>query len=365
VDALNVAQFLAAYNASFANVLELKTSTVTGILESRSDRIYNGKVYWDLVDGNARLRVLTPVRYRHLKERWVEVIGQPKRRINKDHGEIQVILDVEHMTPLDPTPDDWMGPLRLIGQQRQSSWPGIERALENRIAAGDQPRVPMFHGVGAITDKDVEGELRAYPSAYALDKREIPLSDPAAVAAALSGGNLDADLVAVVRGGSDMRALSDRQVVEAVAYHMPIPIVSAVGHDVVQPLIQDVVHWAFATPTAFGTWLADRAKGAIRAREAMALDHTRALEAMQRQLTELSEVATAAKLAETAAREAATQLAETAAQKAAAQAREETGRLRQELQESESRRQTMRYMTAAMGAVLLVVLVILVFILAM
>jgi exonuclease VII large subunit len=210
-----------------------------------------------------------------------------------------------------------------------------------------------------------EGELRAYPSAYALDKREIPLSDPAAVAAALSGGNLDADLVAVVRGGSDMRALSDRQVVEAVAYHMPIPIVSAVGHDVVQPLIQDVVHWAFATPTAFGTWLADRAKGAIRAREAMALDHTRALEAMQRQLTELSEVATAAKLAETAAREAATQLAETAAQKAAAQAREETGRLRQELQESESRRQTMRYMTAAMGAVLLVVLVILVFILAM
>jgi exonuclease VII large subunit len=160
-----------------------------------------------------------------------------------------------------------------------------------------------------------------------------------------------------------------------VAYHMPIPIVSAVGHDVDQPLIQDVVHWAFAAPTALGTWLADRAKGAIHAREAMALDHTRALEAMQRQLTELSEVATAAKLSETAAREAtvamqrqlpelseavtAAKLAETAARDAAAQAREEAMVLRLDLQKSESRRRTMQYMSA----VLLVVLVMLVFML--
>ena len=143
-----------------------------------------------------------PVRYRHLQERRVTVIGQPTRRLGKNHGDIQIILDVEHMIPLDPTPDDWMGPLRLIGEQRQSSWPGIERAIENRIAAGDQPRVLMFYGVGAITDKDVERELRAYQSAYALTKRPIRLTEPAAVAAALSGGNLDADLVAVVREGA-------------------------------------------------------------------------------------------------------------------------------------------------------------------
>ena len=132
-----------------------------------------------------------------------------------------------------------------------------------------------------------------------------------------------------------MPALSDRQVVDAVAYHMPVPIVSAVGHDVDQPLIQEVVHWAFATPTAFGTWLADRAKGATHAREAMTLDHVRAVEA--------------AKLAETAARED------------AAKAREEIRAVRLDLQKSESRRRIMQYMSA----VLLVALVILVFILVM
>ena len=38
VDALSVSQFLTAYNASLANVLELKTSTITGILKSKGDR---------------------------------------------------------------------------------------------------------------------------------------------------------------------------------------------------------------------------------------------------------------------------------------------------------------------------------------
>jgi exonuclease VII large subunit len=179
-------------------------------------------------------------------------------------------------------------------------------------------------------DKDVDAALGPYGQAYDIGKRPIPLTDPSAVADALSGGNIDANLVAIVRGGGTMPALSDRQVVDAVAYHMPVPIVSAVGHDVDQPLIQEVVHWAFATPTALGTWLADRAKGAIHAREAMALDQTRALEAMQRQLTDLTEVVTAAKLAETAAREAETQ------------AREETGALRRDLQQSESRRRRVK-----------------------
>lgn len=327
MNALNVSQFLTAYNASLANVLELKTSTITGTLKPGSDQPYGrGDLFWELVDGSARLMVRMPARYRHLQGRRVAVTGQPARRAREHHGDIRIVLNVEHMTPLDPTPDDWMGPLRLIGQQRQSSWPGIERSIESLIRAGDRPRVLMFYGTSSSIDRDVEAALQPYGGAYAIEKRQIPLTDPAAVAAALSGGNIDANLVAIVRGGGDMPALPDHQVIDAVAYHMPVPIVSAVGHDVDQPLIQDVVHWAFAAPTALGTWLADRAKGAIHARDAMALDHTRALEAMQRQLTDLTEVVTAAKLAETAAREAETQ------------AHKETGALRRDLQQSESRR---------------------------
>jgi len=66
-----------------------------------------------------------------------------------------------------------------------------------------------------------------------------------------------------------------------VAHQVSVPIVSAVGHEVDRPLVQDLVHWAFPTPTAFGTWLAARATGAIQARDAVVLDHRREREALR------------------------------------------------------------------------------------
>ncbi|HYY16334.1 MAG TPA: hypothetical protein VE965_06790 [Gammaproteobacteria bacterium] len=77
MDPLNVSQFLAAYNASLADVLELKASIITGFLEPKSDRIYHGELYWVLVDGGARLTVRIPERYRDLSGRRVEVTGLP------------------------------------------------------------------------------------------------------------------------------------------------------------------------------------------------------------------------------------------------------------------------------------------------
>jgi hypothetical protein len=292
MDPLNVSQFFAAYNASLANALELKASTITGILEPKSDKIYRGELYWVLVDGGARLTLRIPERYRDLSGRRVEVTGQPDRRTRKDRGEIEVILRVQSITPLDPTPEDWIGPLRPIGEKHRSSWPAIERSIESRILTGDQPRVLMLFGASSIVDKDVLAALGQHARAYQIGERRIPLTDPAAVAAALSGEKVDADLVAIVRGGGEgISALSDPQVIDAVAHHVPIPIVSAVGHAVDRPLIQDFVYRAFPTPTALGTWLATRVTDAIQARDAVALDHMRAREAMQRQLKDLTEVA--------------------------------------------------------------------------
>jgi len=94
---LNVCQFLSAYNASLANVLELSTTTVTGTLESKSDKIYGGEIYRVLTDGGARLTVRIPERYRDLTGRRVEVLGQPYRQTKEDRGEIEIILRVQRI----------------------------------------------------------------------------------------------------------------------------------------------------------------------------------------------------------------------------------------------------------------------------
>jgi hypothetical protein len=272
MDALNVSQFLTAYNASLTNVFKHKTLTITGILDPKNNTIYNGKLYWYLVDGGARLTVQIPERSRDLSGRRVKVTGRPTPRLWKERGEFEVTLYVESITPLDPSPEDWIGPLRPIGEQRRSSWPAIERSIENQILAGDRPRVLMFCGTNSIVDEDVLAALGQHAHAYHIDKRRIPLTDAAAVAAALSVQKVDADLVALVRGGGDgFSALSDRQVVHAVAHQVPIPIVSAVGHAVDQPLIQELVYRAFPTPTALGTWLADRVTEARRRKRRMSV----------------------------------------------------------------------------------------------
>jgi exodeoxyribonuclease VII large subunit len=141
--------------------------------------------------------------------------------------------------------------------------------------------VLMFFGASSIVDKDVRAASGQHAGAYSIEERRIPLTDSAAVAAVLSVQKVDAGLVAIVRGGGEgISALSDRQVIDAVAHQVPIPIVSAVGHAADRPLIQDLVHQAFPTPIPLGTWLAARATDAIQARDAMAFDRRRELEAM-------------------------------------------------------------------------------------
>jgi Exonuclease VII, large subunit len=284
VDPLSVSQVLAAYNTGLTSVFKHKALTLIGILEPKNNTAYGGKLYWYLVDGGARLTVQIPERSRDLSGRRVKVTGRPSPRLWKERGEFEVTLYVESITPFGPPPEEWIGPLRPIGEQRQSSWPAIERSIESRIVSGDRPRVLMFFGTTSVVDKDVFEALGQHADAYQIEQpRRIALTDPAAVAAALSLQDVNADLVAIVRGGGEgISALSDRQVIEAVAHQVRIPIVSAVGHEPDRPLIQDVVHHAFATPTALGTWLAARATGAIQIDEQ---------EAMQRQLKDATEEA--------------------------------------------------------------------------
>jgi Exonuclease VII, large subunit len=131
--------------------------------------------------------------------------------------------------------------------------------------AGEQPRVLMLLSVISEVEDDVDGPLETHAGVYQINKREVRLSNPDAVAKALAVQPGDADLVAVVGGGGEwLSVLSDRRVIDTVV-HVPIPIVSAVGHTGRHPLIEQVVHRAFPTPTLFGIWLAARATAAIPA----------------------------------------------------------------------------------------------------
>lgn len=64
MDSLSLAQVLAAYEASLAQVFTRQSCTVTGTLEPKNHTPYSGRLYWYLVDGGARLTVQIPERSR-------------------------------------------------------------------------------------------------------------------------------------------------------------------------------------------------------------------------------------------------------------------------------------------------------------
>jgi exonuclease VII large subunit len=105
--------------------------------------------------------------------------------------------------------------------------------------------------------------LESYVEAYNLTERRVSMRNPLAIAETVATPRRDVDLMALVGGGGEwLSVCSDRHVCTAVSETEGVPIVSAVGHEGNHPLVEAVVHQAFATPSLFGIWLKERAEAA-------------------------------------------------------------------------------------------------------
>jgi exonuclease VII large subunit len=123
----------------------------------------------------------------------------------------------------------------------------------------------------------------------------VSMTNPVAIAKAVTAQRPDVDLIALVGGGGDwLSVCSDRQVCAAVAEAVGVPLVSAVGHAENHPLVEAVVHQAFDTPSLFGTWL--------KARAVAATDETaRQVASLEGQREQLQQVLQAAEVTRRAA----------------------------------------------------------------
>ena len=93
----------------------------------------------------------------------------------------------------------------------------------------------------------------------------LNLSRPEEVARTLSSlSPADFDVVALIRGGGELSTLESLEVAEAVVA-LPLPFITAVGHAADEPLVQEMAHLAFITPTDLGYHLRDLA---LEARQA-------------------------------------------------------------------------------------------------
>ncbi len=132
--------------------------------------------------------------------------------------------------------------------------------LLERNAALPFPLVPLHVGlvtsVGSAAHADFMQELEAGGFGFHVtvaDSRVQGAEAEASLLAALAAvSGAGADLVAIVRGGgsaSDLAAFDREAVARAVAM-MPIPVVTGLGHEVDETVVDRVAAQAFKTPTA-------------------------------------------------------------------------------------------------------------------
>jgi hypothetical protein len=80
------------------------------------------------VEDGTRLTVRIFARDQYLRGRRVQVTGHPRVSLEHAYGKFALLLDVRDIVALEPPPQDWMAPLRPIGEQRQEAWPASSRA---------------------------------------------------------------------------------------------------------------------------------------------------------------------------------------------------------------------------------------------
>jgi exodeoxyribonuclease VII large subunit len=243
------------------------TATVRSLLESRlgdvwvegelsNCRLWNtGHLYFSLKDPSAQIRAVmfrsAVRRLRFAPEDGLHVVARGRVSVYEPKGEYQLVC--EHMEP------HGLGARQLAFEQlkRRLQGEGLFDAARKRAL----PLVPRKIGVVTSLDgaalRDIVRVLRRrYPNAHLIVRPTRVQGDGAAdeVARGLAaiGRVAGVDVVIVGRGGGsieDLWAFNEEVVARAIAAS-PVPVISAVGHEIDFTIADFVADLRAATPSA-------------------------------------------------------------------------------------------------------------------
>ena len=243
------------------------TAAVRGVLESgfgdvwvegeiSNCRVWNtGHMYFTLKDGNAQIKAVmfrTAVRYlRFQPEDGVRVIARGRLGVYEPKGEYQIVC--EHLEPRG------LGALQLAFEQlkKRLQAEGLFAAERKRALPALPRRIGIVTSLDGAAIRDILKVLRRRaPNASVLIRPARVQGEGAAedVARALKAivRVQGVDVVIVGRGGGsveDLWAFNEERVARAIAAS-PVPVISAVGHEVDVTIADFVADLRAPTPSA-------------------------------------------------------------------------------------------------------------------
>lgn len=177
-----------------------------------------------------------------------------------DNGNIQLQLVVSRVEVAQQQVVDEAEQKRIELRQRKAAqgFKNIDGILEQKLYAGERPRIVLLLAQTSITMSDFEAGINAAKSAIDFVERRVNFSSPEVFASALRQLDTEGyDAIAVVRGGgSGLDSADDLKVLEALS-GMTTPVIAAIGHVEDRLYFKQMSDKVAPTPTGLGQYFSE------------------------------------------------------------------------------------------------------------
>jgi exodeoxyribonuclease VII large subunit len=233
---------------------------VRGIYKSSDGTNYNGIYYDSLVDEvterKLTLRIPERIKIELVSGKPYLFEGSLFYRMFNDKSGIDVNLYVQKAVSTNEfqptTIKRDIERAEVLRAKQELGFKNVDDFLRRKLDGGEKPKLSLVYGERAVVDEDFYLALGSAKKFYEIEEVETPVGNARRLAETLK--MIISDAVVIIRGGGELNALNNVDLVKAAAY-LDTPLITGLGHAVDHPLLEQVADKPLSTPTAVGVYL--------------------------------------------------------------------------------------------------------------
>lgn len=237
--------------------------TARGMYLPGKGQNYHGYYYDQLRDetSDACITLVVPgiIRTQLAAQQTIECLAYLTKKVQSNGARIELQLNITELLlqkESEFTPAQ-IKAFALLQQKAKNGYREVDAFIKTKIIKNEPLRIIILIGKTGIIDHDIRHQLEEAISYYHFQFERINLTSETAIIEALQHYQQHADVLVVARGGGDKLEVFDQPDIAAAALELSCLLVTAIGHQQDNTLLQRVADKAFITPTALGQYFND------------------------------------------------------------------------------------------------------------
>ncbi len=242
-------------------------TNISGICMGKKDKVFYDFCFGKLIDLNydfgITLKIPASLNKEIVNGKAYTLGGHIEKQISSNNdGSIKFVFRVNRI--IDKQDSDFIEEQNRIRKEiisRKHKKISLKNKLIPLLNSEVKPKILIISGKSAIVHRDVIESLESHSHSYYIVDSRVNMKDPNEISKTIIINKDKFDVIALIRGGGELEALSDAKILEAVLSLKDCCFVSAIGHFENIGYLDEISDESFGTPTKFGNELKDIAEG--------------------------------------------------------------------------------------------------------